>query len=327
MKLCGTIPVTAPASTRWSTAARRRHEVAVTCEDTIRAPVLYRARSSRGRRVAATSPTTAKWTPSSEAAWGLRHGARPPQQILGELFRILALTGPTLVPSTSSMRSWRRHKRHGDGAGGLVGHVARRAHGAAGADAPRASSSSPATRDLAALIHPGGKHSRRRFTVTQLRGALPAPTSRPTSCGCGSTPATRSPGRSRLQQLDVTRTSVARLPPRATAASSGSPASARHVDDLDSTSASCDPGVDGQQVQQEVDPRGRWGALAESTPGPAGSRPAGVTPAAAPPGPERGLPARRRRSVRASVVIDEPSPLNVDLLLEYLGCGPAVVRP
>jgi hypothetical protein len=72
-------------------------QVGMTCEDTARALVLYRARGQAGEAGRDYFALDGDGDAARRATWGLRRGKRPPQTILSELSRLIALVGPAVV--------------------------------------------------------------------------------------------------------------------------------------------------------------------------------------------------------------------------------------
>ena len=124
---CGPIELSREALDAF-VAGLRDHDRAVgmSCADTARALVLYRARGSAGE--AGRQYFDLDGDVDEGAAWGLRRGARPPQEIITELSRLIALVGPTVV-AVDQLDSLMVQSRRVDGVAsevplGLVNQVA-----------------------------------------------------------------------------------------------------------------------------------------------------------------------------------------------------------
>ncbi len=175
MKLCGMIPVTrADLDVLVDGLLDAAHEVAVTCEDTIRALALYRARKVAGEAGRSYFAHDGEVDTEQRVAWGLRHGARPPQQILGELFRVLALTGPTLVAVDQLDSLMAQANASGDGSSGLVAQVADGLMELRGQTRRALVVVACLPRTWQLITTRAVSTAADRFTVTQLRGALPS---------------------------------------------------------------------------------------------------------------------------------------------------------
>lgn len=73
-------------------------QVGTDCQNTARALVLYRSADEVAQEVGYSYFELDGDVPDADReAWGFRRGSRLPQQILGELSRLLALTGPTVI--------------------------------------------------------------------------------------------------------------------------------------------------------------------------------------------------------------------------------------
>ncbi|MGM1062761.1 helicase HerA domain-containing protein [Saccharothrix sp. Mg75] len=72
-------------------------QVAVECQDTLRALVLYRAKGKAWEAGNAYLVLPDGVEPADRAEWGFRAPSRPPQLLLGDLSRIFALIGPVVV--------------------------------------------------------------------------------------------------------------------------------------------------------------------------------------------------------------------------------------
>jgi hypothetical protein len=73
-------------------------QVGTDCQNTARALVLYRSADPIAQEVGYSYFELDGDVPEADReAWGFRRGSRLPQQILGELSRLLALTGPTVI--------------------------------------------------------------------------------------------------------------------------------------------------------------------------------------------------------------------------------------
>jgi hypothetical protein len=72
-------------------------QVSIECDDTARALALYPARGAAGEAGRSYFDLDGALTDEQRAAWGFRRGGRLPQEILADLARLLALTGPTVL--------------------------------------------------------------------------------------------------------------------------------------------------------------------------------------------------------------------------------------
>ncbi len=72
-------------------------QVSIECDDTARALALYPARGAAGEAGRSYFDLDGALTEEQRAEWGFRRGARLPQEILSDLARLLALTGPTVL--------------------------------------------------------------------------------------------------------------------------------------------------------------------------------------------------------------------------------------
>jgi len=98
-RICGIIPVSRADLNTFADGLRDvDREVGLSCDDTARALVLYRARGSAGEAGRSYFDLDGDLTDEQRTAWGFRRrGARPPQEILSETSRLLALTGPAVI--------------------------------------------------------------------------------------------------------------------------------------------------------------------------------------------------------------------------------------
>jgi Helicase HerA, central domain len=72
-------------------------QVWIECDDTARALALYPARGEAGEVGRSYFDLDGELTDEQRAAWGFRRSGRLPQEILSDLARLLALTGPTVL--------------------------------------------------------------------------------------------------------------------------------------------------------------------------------------------------------------------------------------
>jgi hypothetical protein len=97
-RLCGTIPVARSDLDAFVDGLfEANRQVAIECEDTARALVLYRSRGAAGDAGRTFFDLDGDLDPDQRAAWGLRRGARLPQEIFRDLSRLLALAGPSVL--------------------------------------------------------------------------------------------------------------------------------------------------------------------------------------------------------------------------------------
>ncbi|MGW5051380.1 helicase HerA domain-containing protein [Actinokineospora sp. NPDC004072] len=98
MRLTGTLPVSRQNIDDLLDRLRDLDpQVAVECQDTLRALVLYRAKGKAWEAGNAYLVLPEGVEAADRAAWGFSQGARPPQLLLGDLSRIFAMTGPVVM--------------------------------------------------------------------------------------------------------------------------------------------------------------------------------------------------------------------------------------
>ncbi len=156
-------------------------QVGIECEDTARALALYPARGAAGEAGRSYFDLDGALTDDQRAAWGFRRGARLPQEILSDLARLLALTGPTVLAvdqlDALLVQSQPTADEAADGTGeiplGLVNQVAN--------GLMELRELMPRTLTLVACIPDTWRQIRTRaassaadrFTVVQMKGAMP----------------------------------------------------------------------------------------------------------------------------------------------------------
>ena len=97
-RICGTIPVSRTDLDAFVEGLLDvDRQVGTICEDTARALVLYRARGVAGEAGRSYFALDGGLDEELRGPWGVRRGARPPQEILSDLSRLLALVGPTVI--------------------------------------------------------------------------------------------------------------------------------------------------------------------------------------------------------------------------------------
>jgi hypothetical protein len=119
-RICGTIPVSrADLDAFVDGLLDVDRQVGAGCEDTARALVLYRARGQAGEAGRTYFALDGALDEEQRATWGLRRGTRPPQEILADASRLLALVGPTLI-AVDQLDTLMVQSRVVDGAAGEV---------------------------------------------------------------------------------------------------------------------------------------------------------------------------------------------------------------
>ncbi|GIM89569.1 ATP-binding protein [Paractinoplanes toevensis] len=97
--IAGETELTRPAVDAFVDLIRKHHrQVGMECQDTARALALYAAEESRvsyiGYHFLCSNDEE---EPGDRAAWGMRRGKRSAQEVVRDISRLLALTGPTLI--------------------------------------------------------------------------------------------------------------------------------------------------------------------------------------------------------------------------------------
>jgi hypothetical protein len=97
-QLCGPLEVSRAALDAFIDGLRDYdRQCGTMCEDTARAMVLFRARGRAGEAGRDYFALDGGGDAQRRAEWGLRRGSRPPQEILAEISRLVALVGPAVV--------------------------------------------------------------------------------------------------------------------------------------------------------------------------------------------------------------------------------------
>lgn len=150
-------------------------QVANECADTARALALYPARGPAGEVGRSYFDLDGALTEEQRAEWGFRRGVRLPQEILSDLARLLALTGPTVL-AVDQLDALMAQSAGGDDVPlGLLNQVAN--------GLMELRELMPRTLTLVACIPDTWRQIRTRaiapaadrFTVVQMKGAMPGP--------------------------------------------------------------------------------------------------------------------------------------------------------